>query len=338
MSSPLLAALVGPEGAAALAAAAARLPGIDAAMTPRALYSWIGIAATTGYDGEVPGSGGHLSLAKSEAGGFNGRIDFANVEYDFADSSLLHVSAVIASLAGLTKSADISDDHLYRLGRTVDLLVRAHTATEARLAKAEAESGLRFEYERDVSGDDGTITVYAIDRDDKEIGRVSVTPGSEPEFECDDENIKSKLMDVVSHLMPSLEKGDKDGAESPGPAHKPTAAAGAIPPVPPTATQDAQPPRTPSKNPGQHKPPVPTLKIPKIAGLKLSEKQLRSLCPVCDGSHMSGDEFTGCDCVSDLAPFAELAKSGDSFSIRFGAQWSEDAVLCLIDSVTRGAR
>lgn len=336
----LLEALVGREGAQALAKAAERIPELDAAMVPRALFSWLTLAAT-GYAGAVPGiAESHLALAKSESG-FSGAVRVADADYEFADVSLLHVSAAVATLVGLEKHRvddRVREEDLMRLGKTVDLLVRARVAAAAKMAKAE-EPEISFEHERDASVTPPTTTIYAMKGgkelakivlvDDKDGARVRST-----HIESDDLQLKTKLHDVIKHLTGhELEKGEDEGAEGPGPAHKPTAPGEPLPPTP-ASRQNQQPPKPRAKK--APLPAKPQVSIPGLSRLKLSEKQLAGQCQTCDGHQVEAGVFVGCYCFRDLGRYVRMQKAENAVTLSFGSEWTEDAVLALLDTVKGG--
>jgi hypothetical protein len=204
----ILTALVGMEGAAALQKAAQRLPHLDNAMLPRALYAWLSLAGR-GYDGEIPGGGGRLVLQKTEAG-FSGCMSVADINYTFQDASLLHVAAALGVGLGLERqrvSVAVSDDHLYRLGKSVDALVRARVA-HAVLRKSAAEKTLSFEKEYDVQEEPPRTIIRALDGNNHQAGVLTLT-GVRPDdlrlhsWQIDTKysTLEKKMVDVLLGLM-----------------------------------------------------------------------------------------------------------------------------------------
>lgn len=334
----LLEALVGVEGAAALASASQRIPHLESAVLPRALYSWLSLAAPGGYDAPLPGlPDTHLALRKSEDG-VSGVVEMAGQTYDFEAVSLLHVSAAIGVLGGFadTISPEIPDDTLARLGKSVDLLVKARAVREV-LTKAAAPE-YEFEHERSASTP-VTTTVYATLKG-KECGRAvvvhdgdrlkikswTVAPDAHPTLE-------SKLQDAVRHITGlGLEKADPEGrTEGPGPAHKPTEAAGPLAPDAPTRQQTQPPKPKATKIPVPPPPKPPKLKLKMLKSIRTNS--LDCPCPVCDGQQMRDGTFVGCWCFRDLASDATLRKSEGEVVVTFGSRWDEDAVLAFLSSV-----
>ncbi len=337
----LLTALVGVEGAQALAKAAVRLPELDNAMAPRALFAWLSLAGN-GYDGQVPGlDASRLALSKSESG-YSGSLAIDGTDYEFVDVSLLHVSAAVGVMAGLSEQRvdpRVRDDDLYRLGKTVDVLVRARAVVGAMKKNEDDLPEYTFEHEHDASVQPPTTTIYAYEKgqevakvvlvDDDKVRSWTVEPGAHALLE-------GKLQDVVTHITGKpLEKADDGGvgksSGAPGPPHKPTAASDALPPTPPSMKQDAAPGAQKSKK--IPVPPKPKLSVPGLSKLKLSEKQLDIKCSVCDGSQVENQAFVGCYCFRDLGRFVKMEKKEGIASLSFGAEWTEDVVLAFLDSV-----
>lgn len=169
----ILTALVGPEGAKALRKAAERLPHLDNAMVPRALYAWLGLAGH-GYDGEIPGVGGRLVLRKSDTG-FNGAMTLNDVDYSFDSASLFHVAAALGVVMGLDHSRVpevVSDADLFRLGKSVDALVGARVAHAALRKMASERSEFTFEHEHDVSGPAPRTLLYALNSSGQQVAKA----------------------------------------------------------------------------------------------------------------------------------------------------------------------
>jgi hypothetical protein len=191
----ILTAIVGPEGAKALRKAAERLPHLDHAMLPRALYSWLALAGH-GYDGPIPGLGGHLLLRKTESG-FRGAMSAEGTDYAFESASLLHVAAALGVFMGLDHNrvpASVSDSDLAKLGKSLDALVGARVAHEA-LKKMTAS--FDFHLEHDVTGSPQTV-VYATDDSGKPAGKA-VLVGSP-------QDLALHALDIDRQRYPGLEK------------------------------------------------------------------------------------------------------------------------------------
>lgn len=127
-----LQAVIGPDGARALAKAA-RTPDLEWAIFPRVVMSWVEVASEGLYDADLPGvEGTHLCLAKTEAG-FRGSIEFGEQSYAFDGASLFHVAGSVAVALGGDHAAPPPLQHpaLPKLGQSIDLLVRARQLRKA---------------------------------------------------------------------------------------------------------------------------------------------------------------------------------------------------------------
>lgn len=136
-----LTSVLGEDGAQALAKAAARSDALGSVLLPRAVLAWV--RSTPTFEGGIPGiENSYVRFAKGEDG-YAGSINISEQLYEFSGASQEHVaSAVIVALGQErarvdgTKAIDLA-----RLGKSIDLLVRARNATAA-LAKA-APQGAR---------------------------------------------------------------------------------------------------------------------------------------------------------------------------------------------------
>lgn len=127
-----LAAVVGEDGAQALAKAAARAPELEWAILPRVVMGWLEVVShAQQYDGGVPGTGAAFKFRKSERG-FSGLIDLAGEQYGFRDESLYHLAGSVAvAIGAVPERADVTAP-LGVLGKSIDLLVRSRTLRKAR--------------------------------------------------------------------------------------------------------------------------------------------------------------------------------------------------------------
>ncbi len=131
-----LSAILGSQGAQALEKAAQRSPQLVPALLPRAVLSWISLMAPLGFSGEIPGSSGtHLSfdapLTKAEGEGaaqqYAGTVKVKDNTYKFKNASLYQLAAaVLLSLNANVSTADLEDKELAKLGKSIDLLVKAN--------------------------------------------------------------------------------------------------------------------------------------------------------------------------------------------------------------------
>lgn len=108
-------------------------PHLGPALLPRVILSWVRVAGRGTYTGEIPGIiGSNLSFCKSEAG-FSGSIGINDQNYTFRDVGTSHLAASIAVSLGVDQAiGDIRDMDLARLGKSVDLLVKANAVRQMR--------------------------------------------------------------------------------------------------------------------------------------------------------------------------------------------------------------
>ena len=90
--------VLGPEGAKALAKAAAHHEYLSKTLVPRTILAWLG--AVPQFEGEIPGlEGGALSFQKSESG-FTGTVKLNGGDYTFKDTTIFYVAGAVAAPAG----------------------------------------------------------------------------------------------------------------------------------------------------------------------------------------------------------------------------------------------
>lgn len=124
-----LTAVVGHDGARALAKAADLGADVEWAVFPRAVLSWLNVASIGDYDGLVPGTKTHLTLKKTEAG-FKGSVSMPDGScVGFLEQPLTYVaSTLLLSVSGVEDPAPpLTSPSLARLGKSIDLLVRSRT-------------------------------------------------------------------------------------------------------------------------------------------------------------------------------------------------------------------
>lgn len=122
-----LSAIVGSDGANALAKAVERISDLELAILPRAITAWLEIMGPFGYDGTVPGIENQLSFTKSEQG-FSGYIVLDGQNHVFKKSSIFHVAGCMAVALGLDHermSTLVKSEKLVKLGKGIDLLVKS---------------------------------------------------------------------------------------------------------------------------------------------------------------------------------------------------------------------
>jgi GNAT superfamily N-acetyltransferase len=124
-----LVATLGEDGAQALAKAAERWPPLAAVLVPRAIMAWLTVVDD--FEGQLPGvDNTYLSFTKAEEA-YTGTIAVGDTSYGFEAATPAHLAASIGISMGL--DADdldpaLRDLDLQRLGKSIDLLVKARKA------------------------------------------------------------------------------------------------------------------------------------------------------------------------------------------------------------------
>lgn len=142
--------VLGPDGALALAKAAARSDDLAQMVVPRAILAWL--EARPEFDDVVPGGDFRVRFTKSEDG-FSGNIG----DYQFHEATIFHVAGAVATAMSLdaltfgnTRNAELS-----RLGKSIDLmakvnLFKSETDKKGKCPKCGARSGGHFRNCEDV--------------------------------------------------------------------------------------------------------------------------------------------------------------------------------------------
>lgn len=132
MISSFLEAILGTSGAQALQKAVQKNPGLETVLIPRTLVSWLNLVARDGFEGTVPGSpNSYCRLQKSETG-YSGAVTIGDFVHSFDANTVLHVAAALSvSMGARELPTDVSPDQLQRLGKSLDLLVKAKAISEA---------------------------------------------------------------------------------------------------------------------------------------------------------------------------------------------------------------
>lgn len=343
----LLRGLLGDVGCQALARAGERVPGLSAAILPRALGAWVDLASRHGFQGALPGSSTLVvNLSKSE-GGICGSIVTGGREYSFVDQTQTHVAAALGAMVGARpdlRALEVAPTSLQRLGATIDALVRVRLARLAKQAEEPEEApppeSYEFEHYRDASTKPETLEVRVTSMpDERPVGSVELVLGERGwvvrSWRLETAGrpmLEPRTREVLVHLT-----GDRDlakremGAEGPGPAHAPTKPAGPLQAEGPSLQPRRQPEggRAPRKGNLRPPPPTPTT-IPSLTRLKLSERTLGRQCSVCAGTPIAVDgRWAGCHCLRGLEPLAKSRGPG-YLELVLGREWPTDAVLSLI--------
>lgn len=139
-----LTATLGDSGSSALRKACERVPDLGTVMFPRAVMAWLNFIAPHGYEGAIPGTDGHLKFSKSEdredgKEQYAGEVEWNGQTYSYQDANLYQIAAAVALAIG-AKAKEVNPrlkaDDLAALGKSVDVLVKAHAANE-QLRKAD---------------------------------------------------------------------------------------------------------------------------------------------------------------------------------------------------------
>ena len=128
-----LTAVLGTDGAGALVKAAERSADLEHALIPRTIMAWLLIAGRGDYEGSVPGIDDSYLAFRKSGEEYSGSIGIDDVVYTFESAPLLHVAAGIAVSLGADHervSDSLRDLDLVRLGKSIDLLVKARIVAE----------------------------------------------------------------------------------------------------------------------------------------------------------------------------------------------------------------
>lgn len=142
--------VLGKDGAHAFKKAIDREASLGGAVVPRAIMSWLNIATKYDYTGGIPGvSNTYLSFKKSETG-LDGGISVGEEVYSFSGASAFHVAASVAVALGVENaSANVRDQTLAKVGKSIDTLVKARIITEQLMRKGAAKDLLRCDCKTD---------------------------------------------------------------------------------------------------------------------------------------------------------------------------------------------
>lgn len=165
-----LSAVLGTDGAQALARAAGKQPGLEPILVPRAALAWV--KARNNYQSHIPGvEGTTLRLRKTEAG-FTGVVTIGGGSYTFEDQSPEHVAAALAVAVDVDfQDRGLRSPELQRLGKSIDALVQTQDAT-AVLSKAilDPGHGYKFSAVHHDMGDETLTHIKVHDAQGQEVG------------------------------------------------------------------------------------------------------------------------------------------------------------------------
>lgn len=323
-----LRAVLGEEGATAIRKAVSTSPTFEHAVLPRTILGWLELADSFDYEGEIPGCADtYLAFSKSE-GGFSGIVRLNNLDYQFEDASVVHVAASVAVSLGADPeqvAAGVRDLDIARLGKSIDLLIKARVAAEE-LAKA-ANKGA--------------------------ASKESKGKHAEPR----------EPIEQAPHTAEQPALNEKRPSR-PASARKMAALTGTVASVKPTsvkmtAPHVATPPSATGKIPA---PPKPATDVPEVEGVKASaiktpeptkaapagdkaaksstptrvtKSQSEHRCPTCNLQQFRDDRFAGCLCFRALAKAVSATPEDGGYVLRFGPAWDREAIITLLEIFRR---
>lgn len=370
-----LEAVLGREGAQALGKASARSEALGNVLVPRTLMSWLGIMTKNEYEGQIPGIDNTFVALKKTESGYYGQVNVGDDVHHFDAVDSYHVAAAMAVAMGLDdKGLDsgLRDLDVVRLGKSIDLLVKARIVTQELLAKKvlDQESGYSFQHEIDDNPKFPSVTIYAHAPSGERIGFAKFHHQADKlapfgVYVEDDHQRKG----LASHMYSLAQKisgkpivqgkvqtaegealwhgndkvpqfGSKQPqiglhkTDQPGQTAMPTPAAGPLQAEPPSIRQTQIVVRLKGKK--SKIPKIPRFKIPglpKIQTLKLSEAQLNHACPACASSQLKDGKLVGCTCFRVLFKNIETVRSGADFVITFDEKWDEDEIQTFLETI-----
>lgn len=174
-----LKAVLGEDGATALQKAALRSETLESLLIPRTVLAWLGLAARSEYRGQIPGvANTYISFKKNEDG-FDGEISVVDEIYAFNKASLYHVAASVAVSMGADKekaSPDLKDVDLTRLGKSIDLLVKARAVTRELLNKRAEKAPKKKAVRQDLMDGQATLEKSLAATPKKRLPRATNKP------------------------------------------------------------------------------------------------------------------------------------------------------------------
>ena len=299
-----LTAVLGIDGAEALCKAADISKELENAIVPRAIFAWVDTVGRYSFEGAVPGiDNSYIAFTKSDKG-FSGRVNISNEMYSFSNETVFNVGGAIACVLGMEHqelSKKLRDVDVERLGKTVDLLVRAHVVV----------LNLKEESSEETSEETSEESSTSSEETSEETSEESSSDGEEGELE-------------------------KKGMESKGATAAPLAPAAAVAPI---ATAPKAPKATAPK--ASTKTASPSMGMPKAtkpintSTVKLTQSEANKKCDMCGESQLRDGELQGCHCLSGLFKNTEMVETQEGFILRLSSDWDRAAVLTLMDIVGR---
>lgn len=137
-----LASVLGQTGSEAMVRAVDRNEALESVLLPRSILSWINTVGKFGHDGTIPGiDGSHIQFQKSEDG-FTGSVNIYDFVYDFEKASVFHLASSLAlALDVAPNDINVKDLDIERLGKSIDMLIKAKLIKDFELDKAAPDQG-----------------------------------------------------------------------------------------------------------------------------------------------------------------------------------------------------
>ena len=363
-----LKAVLGDDCVQALTVAVAGVPGLAAAVAPRAMVAWLA-ANGTSFVGGLPGTAATIEFYKSDEG-YRGNVVNDGDRYDFEDMPPLQMVALLSVVAGL----DPQEAHpapakaLVKLGKSIDLMI----GTTLR-----APGPLAYLRQFDVALEKGIVvrSLKSLPKTSPSVitdvpVRVGHYGGAGPYWRGKSGSTFSfqYMRDLVKphqhlHNKPLLSQmeglGGKwseefDGGSTPHslppswtdfakiePAGQPAPRATAQAPAQPTGPVGATAPKKQTakqtSSQGSQVPGVTgALKIPHVSKtLKVEKHEAAAACRSCRGSRFAGDRFVGCTCFSSLAKSVSTQVIAGGYMLTFAPSVDPEAFVALATSMRR---
>lgn len=131
--------VAGESGTAALKKAVDFSEDLKALLIPRVIVSWLDLYNNeSGFNNNIPGTSLKLEFKKNE-NGYSGVIDISeNEKFNFENIDFNKLSAILAVTLDVGNiSLPKSDRQLVKLGKSIDLLVKARALNKIRLEQSE---------------------------------------------------------------------------------------------------------------------------------------------------------------------------------------------------------
>lgn len=369
--------VLGDDAAAALERAADGSAALGQVMVPRVALAWLDVAKR-GFQGLVPGTEVGFELAKSERG-YRGHLQVGGDRYEFREASIFQLAGAVAAAvtdAPIGDSGALARPDVVRLGRSIDLLAKAHVGKEERarrlerLSKGDVVKG-PWDKAPPPQPAGSTPNELAPRAEENPVwGQPAKNPGqhSHKDYQCDGcghvQSIGTNHEGPVYDRCPNCSwKGMKIGdsfqppgyrvfrmvsphgpmgkTEMPGQAHAATA---------PTAP--AAPTPTAPRAQGAPKPTLPKVpKIPKPAGgaaagapqapalgktMKVAKSEAGTACGVCGQRQIERGAFVGCACFRELAGSVKVLSKGEHYVLQLGDGWGDAEAQTLAEALKIG--